>query len=190
MNLRKHVAGFVIFSTIVGSAIFINAYLTALTVAVPHVQISETIPQVPTVELPQPISYKVRMVSLDFINKKSYTELKLERQTGQPMPESVWVTTFFFAPQYPGRVWMSKAEIRLPFVHGDQVETVATDSNDLFTFANAPRDGYFAHVYVSTKYTDNSYPEDFRDITKVVPVVVQWPDERGKPANTSQELTY
>ena len=191
MNLRKHVAGFAIFSTIVGSAILINAYLTAPIARVQPVAVNETVPHVNNVS-PLAINYKVRMVSLDFINKESYTELKLELQPGQRAPERVWITTVFFAPAYPGKVWMAKAEINAPFAQGNQTETVATAPSDPFTYLNAPRDGYFARVYISTSDAGDSYPPDYfsRDITNAVPVVVHWAYENRKPTGTFRELNY
>ena len=173
MNLRKHVAGFVIFSTIVGSAIFINAYLTAPIARVQPVWVSETVPQSP-VESAQPINFRVRMVSLDFINKKSYTELKLERQKGQPAPKNLWITTVFFLPSSPtGKILTSTIQVRQPFARSDSLEFVAVSSCDWCESPGVLKDGYFARVYVSIDY-DNLYPLAFdEDITTAIPVVVQ-----------------
>ena len=179
MNLRKHVAGFVIFSIILGGAIFINAYLTAPTATVPPVSTSELIHQISIeeVEVPEPVNFKVRLVSLDFINRQSYTALKLKREAGQPAPERLWITTVFFLPDRGfGKLLTSNTEILKPFVNGDIVEYVAASSCDWCESANIPRAGYFARVYVSANYADSSYLPDINfdfDIKTATPVVVQ-----------------
>jgi hypothetical protein len=178
MNVRKHLAGLALFSVILGSAIFINHFLT-----IPNVAIPSAPPQLPfsvTKETSQPIGYEVKQVSLDFINQKSYTELTLKRQPDQPAPEKLWVTTYYFSPdRASGRRWTSQTEISRPFAKGDQIELVTTASCDLCSSSDTPRVGYFARVYISTEYADNYYPPDARfnhDITTAMPVVVHWPD--------------
>ncbi|PYS47247.1 MAG: hypothetical protein DMF68_16530 [Acidobacteria bacterium] len=189
MNLRKHVAGFIIFSTIVGSAVLINAYLSAPANRVRTVLISKTVPQAP-VEASQPIKFKVLQVSLDLANNKSYTELCLERQPGQPAPERVWVTTIFFTPEHPGIVSMSKVAIRQPFAQSDQSDFVAMASGS--SFAAPYGSGFFARVYVSTDYSDYSnFPDEtfVRDITGAIPVVIQWRNIKYTPQTTVKKFT-
>lgn len=182
MNLRKHVAGLALFLVIFGSAVFINAYLTAPIGQVPPVPVvAPMLPQL-TMSRPQPISFKVRQVSLDFINFESHTTLALKREDGQPVPEKLWVTTVFFAPDYArGRGWTSEAEIRRPFASDDRIEVTATGECGWCEVSDMPKAGYFARVYVSTEYAGkSSYPADIqfnRDITDAEPVVVHWPDE-------------
>jgi hypothetical protein len=179
MNVRKHLAGLALFSVILGGAIFINHYLNIPTITIPSAQ-SKALPLlVDKVENPQPINYKVRMVSLDFINKESYTTLVLKREAGRAAPEKLWVTTVFFSPDRPtGKVLMSSAGILKPFAHGDVLEYVATGSCDWCELAKIPKAGYFARVYVSADYADSSYPPDVdvdfdSDISTAIPVVVQ-----------------
>lgn len=183
MNLQKHVAGLALFLIILGSAVFINAYLTAPIGKVPPVPVVAPLPQ-PAIRSPQPLRYQVRMVSLDFINGKSYTTLALKREAGQPVPEKLWVTTVFFAPDYAsGGGWTSKAELRRPFARGDQIEITATGECDWCEYSDMPRAGYYARVYVSTEYADNFYPPPAqldRDITTAVPVVVQVEQKTGR----------
>jgi hypothetical protein len=177
MNVRKHLAGLALFSVILGSAIFINHFLN-----VPNVAIASAPLQLPfsvTKEKSRLIGYEVKQVSLDFVNKKSYTVLTLKHQPGQPAPEKLRVTTFFFSPDYPGGVWTSKAEIPQPFAQSDETDLVATAFCGLSLHSDTPRAGYFARVYVSTADADNSYPPDAqfsRDIRTAFPVVVYWPD--------------
>jgi hypothetical protein len=177
MNVRKHLAGLALFSVILGSAIFINHFLNVPNVAIPSAPLQ--LPFSVTKETSQPIGYEVKQVSLDFINKKSYTVLTLKRQAGQPVPEKLWVTTFFFSPDYPGGIWTSKAGILRPFAQSDETDFIATAFCGLSLHSDTPRAGYFARVSVSTEDADNSYPPDAqfsRDIRTAFPVVVYWPD--------------
>jgi hypothetical protein len=189
VNLRKHAAGFALFSVIVGSAIFINAYLRLLTIKPDPVLIRETVPQAP-LRASQTISFKVRQVSVDLVNKETYTELRLERQPGQDVPEHLWVTTVFFTPAHPGIVGISKVEITLS--QSNQSDFVATASN--ITFARNMDGGEcFARVYVSTRYSDYSNFQDetfIRDLTDAVPVVIHWPSGRVETKVTVKKFTY
>jgi hypothetical protein len=177
MNVRKHLAGLALFSVILGSAIFINHFLNAPNATIPSAPLQ--LPFSVTKGQSQPIGYDVKQVSLDFVNKKSYTVLTLKRQPGQPAPDKLRVTTFFFSPDYPGGIWTSKAEIPQPFAQGDETNFVATAFCGLSFHSDTPRAGYFVRVYVSTEDADNSYPADAqfsRDIRTAFPVVVYWPD--------------
>lgn len=82
MNVRKHLAGFVIFSFILGSAILINHFLNIPVATIPPVLRAEAAPVI--IKEQQTIIYLVRQVSLDYINKKSYTELSLYRKPNKP----------------------------------------------------------------------------------------------------------
>ena len=180
MNLRKHIQGFAVFLIILTTAIVIYEYLTTPSWKVSRVPVIAPLPQ-ETTPSPQPISFKVRQVSLDFINFESHTTLTLKPEAGQPLPEKLWVTTVFFAPDSaPGRGWTSKAEIRRPFAGSESFEITATGKCDWCEASQLPRAGYFARVYVSTEYADNAYPADAqfnRGITDAEPVVVHWPDK-------------
>jgi hypothetical protein len=177
MNLRKHLAGLMVFSIILGSAIFINHFLTFPNATIISAPLRLTFSELK--EKPRPFNYVVKQVSLDLFNKKSYTQLWLERQPGQAAPEKLWVTTFFFSPAYPRGLWISKAEISQPFAESDQTDLVATAWCSLALLSETPKPGYFARVYISTEETDDSYPPDApfdRDIETAVPVVVSWQD--------------
>jgi hypothetical protein len=191
MNVRKHLAGLAIFSVILGSAIFINHFLT-----IPNVTILSDPRRLPFSDMkkrPQPVSYNVEQVSLDFANNKSYTQLTLERQPGQPAPEKLWVTTYYFSPEpASGRGWTTTTEIPQPFAQRDKIELITASSCDLYSSSSAtPGGGYFARVYVSTEYADESYPPDAqsnRDITNATPVVVRWPDDKRQSADTMDKF--
>lgn len=186
MSVRKHLAGLALFSVILGSAIFINHFLN-----VPNVTITSAPLELPfsvTKEKSQTIGYEVGQVLLDFTNQKSYTEVTLKLQHGQPAPEKLWVTTYYFSPDYAsGRGWTSQTEINQPFAKGDRINLVTASSCDLCSSSDTHRVGYFARVYVSTEYADKSSSPDAplnRDITTATPVVIRWPDDRRPSADT------
>ena len=182
MNFRKHLFGFAIFSFIVGCAILINHFLNIPDVRVPYAPLyqDETAETKEESLETQITDFKVRLVSLDFINKQSYTALTIERQPGQTLPEKLSVTTVFFVPGYPQKVWTSRTEIARPFVNGDRFQYVATGPCDWCLDSSAPKAGYFARVYVSSAYDNSSLPPDAlsdHDIRTGIPVIVQ--SERG-----------
>lgn len=190
MNVRKHLAGLAIFSVILGSAIFINHFLTGPGITIPSAPLRQPFSDME--KGPQPIAYHVEQVSLDFLNNKSYTQLTLERQPGQPAPEKLWVTTYYFSPESAhGRGWTTTTEIPQPFAQRDKIELITASSCDLYSSSATPVGGYFARVYVSTKYTDESYLPDAqfnRDITTATPVVVRWPDDKRQSADTMEKF--
>lgn len=178
-NLKKHVAGFILFSTILVSSVFIYHYLTLPIVTLPAVTLG---PLVAGPVESTHISYKVRQVSIDFNHSTKYTVLSLKLLPGHPAPEKLWVSTFYFSPEIYrnyGDMW-SMTEFRQPFANSKEIELIATDSSNSVKALPGPRVGYFAHVYVWTGDTESSYPPDTpinRDITNAEPVVVHWPDE-------------
>lgn len=211
MNLRKHVAGFALFSAIIGCAVLINAYLNPPVAAVPPVQVNDPSlrssidpVQVPTVKV-QPVSYRVGQVLINLDSDKSYTELQLTRLPGQPAPERLWVTTYFFSPAYPDKVWTARTEIRQPFARNDQTSFLATDiccpclfiktlpaqrvwaksiypRSNLFEVSppvqRSTNTGFFARVLVSTDSAepDTSGEHLDRNISGATPVVIEWPE--------------
>lgn len=191
MNARKHVAGFVVFSFILGSAILINHFLTIPQATIPPVPIQEAIPV--TVKEPQAVTYRVRQVSLDYANKKSYTELRLFRQPNQPAPERVWVTTTYFSPDTTrAEDWTTVTEIRQPFANGDGEIFVATADWDLPPALQTPEAAYFARVYVSSESQGRVSPPDYQansNIADATPVVVHWPNKKSVTASTAKNFT-
>jgi hypothetical protein len=177
MNVRKHLAGLAIFFVILSSSIFINAFLAIPPTPPPLVAVNATPLQFMPSET-QPINYRPRLVSLDFIKRQTYTTLIIKRDADQSAPRSLWVTTSFFAPDdAPGRVWTSTVEIRRPFFKSDQTEITATAPCDFCQYySDAPRAGYFARVYVSTDRPDDSVlstTQFDRKIADATPVLVQ-----------------
>ncbi|HEY0379034.1 MAG TPA: hypothetical protein VGC87_19115 [Pyrinomonadaceae bacterium] len=178
MNPRKHLAGFTIFSIILGTAILINYYLTLPAATIPPVSLEP--PAVDEVEVTQPINSTVRLVSLDFINGKSYTTLVLNKpEAGGPVPEIVEVTTVFYVPDGKnGPSRLTRTRILRPFDAGGQVEVTAAADCGWCSSAYVPKAGYFAYVYVRGLRAGRTYLPDLKPETVVkteVPVVVQAP---------------
>lgn len=177
MKLGKHFAGVALFFVIFASTVIVTNFLTAPIGTVSPIKLNATPPGHIVDMTPQPINYKVRLVSLDFNNGKSYTTLILKREAGQPAPEKLWVRTLFFAPDHDAsKGWSSLAEIRRPFSYGERVEITATGKCDWCEERDAPKAGYYAQVYVSTEYAGDLHtPAEraSRNIMTAIPVVVQ-----------------
>lgn len=192
MNVRKHVDGFAVFLIIFSSIVFIYEYLNFPNWKVSSVRVAAP-PTQPATSKPQPIDFRVRQVSLDYINKKSYTELTLFRQPHKPAPEKIWVTTTYFSPDTArAEDWTTITEIRQPFSRGNGDVVVAAAEWDLPPALETPGAGYFARVHVSSEYQGHFSPPDYQSesaIENAVPVVVHWPDKRGASASTSKKFS-
>lgn len=183
MNIRKHLAGFILFSLILGSIIFINYFLTLPEATIPPVQTRQLL--VEAMENTR-LTYKVQQVSLDFASERGYTSLRIKLRSGQPAPESIWVTTHYFSPEIYGSGWSSTTEIRHPFAAGDEFDFVAMAPWERGTSPKIPGVSYFAHVNVSSWQSDVKVR---RDMTTAMPVVVHWPDEARPSANTLEKFS-
>jgi hypothetical protein len=194
MNFRKHLAGFAIFSVILGSAILINNFLTMPVATIPPVLSQEAAPVIiKEPQQQQPITYRVRQVSIDYMNKKSYTELSLEREPDQFMPEAIWVKTTYFLPDSTRTEdWTTLTKISEPFAKGDHAIVVAVSDWDFPPASNKDTPGLFARIYVSSESSDNnSYSPVVKfspDIAVAVPVVLHWPDEKRDSAMTAKKF--
>lgn len=171
MSIRKHLAGVALFSLILGSAIFINHFLTLPRATIPDCQTQLFIAGVR--ESPN-FTYQVRQVSLDFAGATGYTSLRLKLHTGQAAPEAIWVRTYYSSPGIAGSEWSGTTEIRRPFVSGDEVELVATNVWERDKPLNTHGASYFARVEVSSWPPTPGFS---RDVLTAIPVVVHWPDE-------------
>jgi hypothetical protein len=188
MNVRKHVAGFAVFLIILTSAIVIHEYLNFPGWKVRPVRVTTPPPPRRVVKSTQPVDYRVRQVSLDYVNRKSYTEVVLTRQPGRPAPDRIWVMTGFYSPDSArAEEWNISAELKDPFGEGDEVVFVAESDWDLPPLTNASGAGYFARVHVSSEYEgrvsppDYGYSESGRYVP--IPVVVHWPVKQGASAS-------
>ena len=110
MNIPQHAAGISLFIFIAVVSIFIVSLMAAPLEMIPPVALdartkvdkaTDESAQVPHVR------YRAQLVSLDFINRQSYTTLKLVRLPDGPVPDKLWVCTSFFVPEYPQKEWSS-----------------------------------------------------------------------------------
>jgi hypothetical protein len=151
MNIPKHVAGIALFVFIFGVSVLIAAIVAAPLQIIPPVPLNAPSPPSPTKLVSQPVSYKVQLVSLDFINREIYTTVTLKRERGTPAPEKLWVYTSFFVPEYPQKSWATApVEVLEPFAGADEVTLTVTGDCPWCGDSSAPRAGYFARVNVST----------------------------------------
>jgi hypothetical protein len=179
MNIRKHVAGITLFIFIVAASIFIVGIMTAPALTIPPVPIHDAPASRNTIDSP-PFRYMTQLVSLDFINQQSYTTLKLKRHVDEPAPERLWVYTLFFVPERPQISWSSgPVEVLRPFKDNDEATITVTGECTLCGNSRAPRNGYYARVYVSTIRREWDAPSGAKidkigtDITTAIPVLVQ-----------------
>jgi hypothetical protein len=180
MNIPKHAAGILLFIFIAVISIWIVSIVAAPLEIIPTVALHEPKAAYKPAEASEQvsqISYRVQLVSLDFINRESYTTLKLKRQPDGPAPGKLWVCTSFFVPEYPQKEWSSAlVEINEPFAGGDEVSLTVTGACPSCADASAPRAGYYARVSLSTVQGDSACGPGERaqtDIKTAIPVLVQ-----------------
>jgi hypothetical protein len=178
MRLGKHVAGIALFFAIFASSVLAIRFLTAPISPIPSV--SRTAPPFHfATNVRQPLDFvEAQYVSLDFINRKSFTSLTIKSVEGQPVPGRIWVRTYFFTPSSDGgRVWAGEAiEIHLPVLNSGGTEIMAVAPCSWCNNSDAPETGYYARVAVSTVSAEATYlhgRQIDRDITTATPVVVQ-----------------
>lgn len=179
MRLRKHVGGFALFSIILASAVVINNFFAG-----PPGEL-DTVGPVPAAPEPPPVAptetalvtYDVRLVSLDFINGKSYTTLVLKREAGRPAPDMIEVVTDFYVPDDKQRSGSSTGtRLYAPFDAGNLIEVTAAADCDWCSLTDVPKAGYFADVHVRSLQAGKVYVESLKPSPVVpsgVPVVVQ-----------------
>ena len=178
MNVPKHVAGIALFTLIVGVSVFIAGLLTepAMTMRIPPVPIDAPLDS--SSGAFQSIDYKVQFVSLDFINRKSYTTLSIKRRAEDFRPARLWVYTSFFTAESPRKIWLSApVEIKDPFVSGDEVSlTVPFLLPEASRYLYSLRATYYARVGVSAVSSEAaiySAEQMGSDIETAIPVLVQ-----------------
>ena len=130
-----------------------------------------------------PVSFSVRLVTLDLGRRQSHTTLVLERDPRYPAPESVWVWTHLFTPSSQGgtadppfRSFSEPVEIRRPFAAGDRVTLVADSECSRCDGEQARAGGFYAHVNVSTQSSAAAYLSGRQlsyEIETATPVVIE-----------------
>jgi hypothetical protein len=173
MNVPKHIAGLVLFIFIVSISVFIVGIVTAPLEMIPPFKETKLSCVYELSEAAPPVGYKVQLVSLDFINRESYTTLTLKRDLSRPAPERIWVATSFYTLERPHESWTSGAvEIRLPFADSDEVRLTLKSSCYWCSDASAPRAGYYARVQVSAESSDAAAHDDQMDADHQTPISV------------------
>jgi hypothetical protein len=202
MNILKKLAGVAAFVVALIVAILVTRYYAPRTdappaappppppvVSAPSLPPVEPMPPLPPKPaLPPSVSYKARLVSLDFTAGKTYTTVVLEREPGATeTPESVWVWTYFFddaAARGERPAWSSDpVEIRQPFARGNRTTVTATAQCAWCADPQAPRSGYYARVNISSVSKDAARLSRERlnyDITGATPVEVQGADRKTR----------
>lgn len=184
MKVRKEIAGVVVFLATLGVAVTVTKFydrLTNVTIrAAPETttSISASNDLSATLSGSQSVPYKTRFISLDFEKQQSFTTLTIERKPSGPAPQSLWVWTYFFAPDDSSqRIWASRpVEIHEPFASSDRATITATASCEWCVDQRAPRSGYYARVHISTQSSEAARLANeptSRDIASATPVLVQ-----------------
>ena len=183
MNIVKRLAGVLTFITALGLAIAATRYLhvpfkTAVNVSrVATLSPPHTSTATDTGLVTQGITYQVKLVSLDFETRKSYTTLALRRETDRPAPEKLWLRTYFFVPGEAQASWSSETvEFHQPFKGDNAVTLTATGQCNWCGQSSAPGNGYYARVYLSTRSAGDvlrSGQQIDDDIKTAIPVLVQ-----------------
>jgi hypothetical protein len=125
-----------------------------------------------------PVSFKVRLASLDPAAGKGRVTLALERDPARPAPASVWVWAYFFSPDAPGRYCAGEpVEVRQPFASGAaraeaRVELSARDC----PAPRSPSSTYYMRVNLSAESAFAARLTEQRisyDVSQASPVVVE-----------------
>jgi hypothetical protein len=126
-----------------------------------------------------PLSYKARLVTLDYASGKTHTRLVLECPPARRAPERVWVWTYFFVPggEREHQFWAGEpVEIKSPFTEGKRADIVADAACSWCNDARAPQEGFYARVHVSTESAASARlrPEELDyNLSTATPVVVE-----------------
>jgi hypothetical protein len=178
MKFGKHFVGIALFFIIFASSVVLVGYLLAPLGTVPSASPAATKFQFTTGAARPLDNEEAKYVSLDFINRESYTTLALEGLEGQPLPGRIWVRTYFFTPDVDrGRLRAGEPiEVRLPILDSDRLEVLAVAPCEWCNNSSEPQTGYYARVVVSTVSAEDTRLRDDqidRDLTTATPVVVQ-----------------
>lgn len=192
MNILRRLAGVLTFITALGLAIAVTGYIntpfnTAKRVSKVGLSWLQPASLVSDDELlAQGISYQVKLVSLDFERRKSYTTLTLRKEADTPAPEKLWLQTYLFVLLDPQAGWASDpVEFDQPFKSGNTVTLTITAACHWCDQSSTPLDGYYARINLSTRSaSDASRPREriHDDLRTAIPVLVQ----NGRHSSTTR----
>jgi hypothetical protein len=192
MNFLKKLTGLFVFVLAIAGAVAVSRYFSGPRPAVsvetppppppappaaparpPQFDAAKSPP--PELAPPVPVYFKVRLVTLDFSEKKSHVTLELERHRASPAPERVWAWVSFYAPEDGGRCAAEPVEVRRPFARGDRATVVVESDASGCARPRAPGATLYARANVSAASAEAARLDAsrlFDDLTKATPVVV------------------
>lgn len=195
MNFLKKLTGLFVFVLAVAGAVAVSRYFSGPRPVVeveapppppspPTLPMSSIAPREPqlarenppaSVSLPQ-VSFKARLVTLDFTTKKSHVTLELEPgPAARTPPPSVWAWVSFFSPEEGGRCEAGPVEVRQPFARGRRATVVVEADASRCSPPRAPAATVYARVNVSADSSAAARlaeSELSADLTKATPVVL------------------
>jgi hypothetical protein len=175
----KKLAGLLAFAVALAGAVVLTKYYTSPRPAPPPQPAPAAAQPAPPsgARADAPVTFKPRLVTLDFAARKSHVALELERDPARPAPASVWVWAYFFTPDAPGRYCAGDpVELRQPFAAGSHatvnVEATLADC----PAPRTPSSTYYARVNVSAESAFAARLGEQRityDISQASPAVVE-----------------
>ncbi len=172
-----------IFKSFLRLAVFLCTLTFALLVArvllappLVEVEVQPLAPRPVAATAPASVDYKVQVVAFERDGGRLDTRLSVARVPGRPAPASIWVWTYFFAPQ-SALVWTTTpVEVRAPFAQGDRATLVVSAPCSTCRPVDMTKDtNYYARVFVSTEPLPADYERNTRfdlSIKSATPVVV------------------
>ncbi|HEV2864181.1 MAG TPA: hypothetical protein VGX48_24500 [Pyrinomonadaceae bacterium] len=171
----KKIIGPFVFALTLTAAVALTALLVAPAPAPLPPASYEPLPAPAAREIP--VFFKPRYVTLDFVSRKSYVTLELERDTTRPAPGVLWVWAYFFTPNGSGDYCAGDpVEVRQPFAAGDRATVIAEASAFGCPETGTPAKTYYARIFVSTESSFAARATEPRvsfDTTSATPVMVQ-----------------
>jgi len=180
----KKLAGLLAFAVALAGAILITRYYTAKPTpptppSAPVQPLQPAAPSAPTAGTNVPVTFKPRLVTLDFALKRAGVSLTLERDPASPPPERLWVWAYFFTQESPGRYCSGDpVEVKSPFDTDGRARATVTISLPIADCPapRTPSTTYYARVNVSTESSFAARltePRISYDITQASPVVLK-----------------
>lgn len=186
MNKWGKIIGIAAFLVALGAAIMVTKFAQSRFHASPSptpiVPVSVPPPVVNTNA--SPVHYRVQQSSIDFASNRSYIRLLVERAASEEtatQPERLWVWTYYFTPDAPGRSWSSApVEIANPLANraGGRSATVTVTGECPLCDAAARRTRatYYARTHVTSEPPERARPDEALrsfDINTATQVLVQ-----------------
>ena len=194
MNFLKKLTGLFVFVAAVAGAVAVSRYFSGPRPVVeveapappppPTLPMGAIAPHEPriaresppaSVSLPQ-ISFKARLVTLDFTTKKSHVTLELEPgPAARTAPPAVWAWVSFFSPEEGGRCEAGPVEVRQPFARGRRATVVVEADASRCSPPRAPAATVYARVNVSADSAESARLAESElgtDLTRATPVVL------------------